>query len=425
MKLKKINSIFILGGLAFLGILALQFYWIVSAWHVRSEDFMQKANYSLRRVAKLMADKSGHELPKTDLIFQLSRNEIIVNYNNEISVNILEDYLIRELDLIEPGITFEYAVYDCHTDDLVYGDCCQVEDDIIRKIEKKLPKLEEFTYYFIVRFPDKGLYIFSNLSLFFLLGIFTVIIGFAYLFAIKVLYRQKKLSELQKDFVDNMTHEFKTPLTSIKLATNVLLESEAVSADKRLRKYSDIIFHQSEKLNSHIERMLDLIRTDRNFKLKMEQVDIIELISELNEEIVREENGSGAEIVFEKPEHPLSINADRYHLTNALHNIYDNALKYNVSDKKIIRVTLKEDGSAIDLSIQDNGIGIKAEYQSRIFDKFYRVQKGDIHNYKGFGLGLYYVKNIVELHGWSISVESKENEYTNFKIKIRGNENGR
>ena len=410
--------------MAFIGILALQIYWIGFAWHVKTRDFEQRVNFSLRKVAQQMAEQSGFELPKTDLIIQLSQNEFLVNYNFEIELDILEDFLLRELDVVEPGIKFEYAVYDCYTNDLVYGDCCAVERHTKEQIKRKLPKLDEFTYYFIVRFPNKNVYLLTNLRFFFLLGIFTIIIGFTYIYALKALYRQKKLSELQKDFVDNMTHEFKTPLTSIKLASTVLLENKEINANVKLKRYSEIILQQSEKLTSHIERLLDLIRSDKNFKLKKERFELIGVINDLNSETMQKTPYHNIEINFNHPENKVFIYADKYHFYNAIQNIYDNALKYNDKDHKTITTAITDNPAEVILSITDNGIGIRPEHLTEIFSKFYRAQKEDIHNVKGFGLGLYYVKNIIDLHRWNITTDSIENEYTTFKINIRKNENG-
>jgi len=258
----------------------------------------------------------------------------------------------------------------------------------------------------------------TTLKLFFLLGLFTIFVGFSYLYAVRSLYAQKKLSELQKDFVDNMTHEFKTPLTSIKLASNVLLANNEIIENSRLKKYSEIILQQSEKLTSHIERLLDLIRSDKNFELKKESFDLIGLINDLNSETNQKFQFENLEINFNHEDHTFTISADRYHLYNALQNIYDNAIKYNNKEKKLIDIEIRKKAESIILSIRDNGIGLKHSELHSIFKKFYRVQKGNLHDTKGFGLGLYYVKNIVDLHAWSISVESKENEFTIFKITI-------
>jgi len=221
MRKKSLSKILILGAIAILGIIVLQLYWLAMTWKIKNREFYERVNISLRIVAEKMADKTDVVLPKKDLIKQLSSNAFLVNYNDVIYPDILEDLLIQELDRVVPNFTFEYAVYDCHNNDLKYGNCCMGDGKDKEKLFSKLPDIDKYTYYFIVRFPDKNLFLLYNLKLFILLGLFAIIVVFAYLYAIKSIYRQQKLSELQKDFVDNMTHEFKTPLTSIKLASEV------------------------------------------------------------------------------------------------------------------------------------------------------------------------------------------------------------
>lgn len=419
---KPLNNILIIGALAILGIIALQLYWVNFAYHIKRTEFEQRVNLSLRNVAKQLAFQSGIDLPKKDLIVPLSSNEFLVNFNDIIKLDILEDYLIRELDIVEPGINFEYAVYDCFSGDLIYGDCCQVDSKTLEELKTKIPEMREYTYYFVVRFPEVNKSLAFNLKFFLLLGLFTVIVVFAYIYAVRILFEQKKLSELQKDFVDNMTHEFKTPLTSIRLASNVLLQNENVASDTKLRKYSEIIKGQSDKLTSHVERLLDLIRSDDTLKLKVEDIDLVEMINSLINEI-KHDTIKPLEIEFLHKPDSIKIKADRYHLQNSLMNILDNAIKYN--DKEIMKLEIGLDivNSVVSLSIKDNGIGLSRENKDKIFGKFYRVQKGNIHDVKGFGLGLYYVKNIIDLHGWTIEVESEENNWTKFIIKIN-NQNG-
>jgi len=423
MKKKNLNSILILGAIAILGIIVLQLYWLAMIWKIKNHEFHERVNISLRRVAEKMAKNNDIDLPKKGLIKQLSSNAFLVNYNEVIEQDILEDYLVRELDFIYPNINFEYAVYDCHTNDLKFGNCYLEEHDVKEKSFKKLPDLDKYTYYFIVRFPDKRFFLLYNLKLFILLGLFAVIVVFAYLYAIKTLYRQRKLSELQKDFVDNMTHEFKTPLTSIKLASQVIGKSEEINSNPRLKKYSSIITQQSEKLTSHIERMLDLIRSDKKFKLKKESLDLIVLIDDLLLTMEHNLNHQNVNISFNHPTEKIIIRADKYHLSNVIYNIIENAYKYNNSDQKIINIDIRKKGKNPVLTIEDNGIGISNDNINNIFKKFFRVQKGNIHDVKGFGLGLYYVKNIINLHHWNITVDSKENTGTTFTVHIKQDNN--
>ncbi len=419
MKRKQLNSILILGALAIFGIIVLQLYWLALAWQIKNREFDERLNISLRHIAEQMAAKTDTKLPKKGLIEKLSPNEYLVNYNDVIKPDILEDYLIRELDIIEPGLKFEYAVYDCFTDDLIYGNCCGVEEKTKKEILKKLVNTEKYTYYFVVRFPDKRLFLLSNLKLFILLGLFAIIVVFAYIYAVATLFRQRKLSELQKDFVDNMTHEFKTPLTSIRLAANVIAKSDEINKNKKLSKYSKIIEQQSDKLTKHIERLLDLIRSDKKFDLKIEDVELGNFIKNLISGLEHELHSKNTIVNFKIPEKGIFITADKYHLNNIIYNIIDNAIKYNDSEKKIINIFINDKGHYYDLIVEDNGIGIPEENINNIFKKFYRVQKDDIHDVKGFGLGLYYVKNIIKLHGWSVEVQSKPKKGTKFIIHIK------
>jgi two-component system phosphate regulon sensor histidine kinase PhoR len=424
MNLKRLNNIFLFGAIAFIAVLALQIYWIVFAWQVKTNDFKQRVNFSLRKVAEQMAVRSGFELPKANLIKEISYNEFLVNYNYEISLDILEDFLIREMDVVEPGINFEFGVNDCFTNDLVYGSCCELEASSRQRIKEKIPVQDNLTYYFVVRFPDSNVYLLTNLKFFLLLGLFTITVGISYLFAIKALYRQKKISELQKDFVDNMTHEFKTPLTSIKLASNVLLENKSVYENSKLKKYTEIIVQQSEKLTSHIERLLDLVRSERTFSLKIEKIDLKQILLQIRADFMEKHTGSVLNFNEYFPEEDIIIDGDRYHLFNTLQNIYDNSIKYNNKEEKNIYTSIRRSNDIIELEIRDNGIGISSENLPFIFEKFYRVQNNDIHDVKGFGLGLYYVKNIIDLHKWKINIESKINEFTSFTIIIYKNQNG-
>ncbi len=421
MKRRKLNSILILGALAIVGIIVLQLYWLALAWQIKNREFDERLNISLRHIAEQMAAKSDTKLPKKGLIERLSPNEYLVNYNDVIKPDILEDYLIRELDIIEPGLKFEYAVYDCFTDDLIYGNCCGVEEKTKKEILKKIANTEKYTYYFIVRFPDKRLFLLSNLKLFILLGLFAIIVVFAYIYAVATLFKQRKLSDLQKDFVDNMTHEFKTPLTSIKLAAGVIAKSNEVQKNEKLNKYSMIIEQQSDKLTKHIERLLDLIRSDKKFDLKLEEIELGNFIKNLISGLDHELHSRNAVVNFDIPDNEIFLKADKYHLNNIIYNIIDNAIKYNDSEKKIINISIDKKGDYYDLIIEDNGIGISEDNIKNIFKKFYRVQKDDVHDAKGFGLGLYYVKNIIKLHGWSIDVKSKLKKGTKFIIHIKQN----
>jgi two-component system phosphate regulon sensor histidine kinase PhoR len=238
-----------------------------------------------------------------------------------------------------------------------------------------------------------------------------------FMWALWVILKQQKLTDLQKDFINNMTHEFKTPISSIKIASDVILD-ESRNQTPRLHQYAEIIKEQNERLNTQVEKVLNIARLEKDkFKLTFERVDLIHLLNRVVrlEKIRFDEKGGKLEL--EDPDGSVMIKADKLHLTNVLSNILDNASKYCVDKPKVL-IRVETDNKELKLKIIDNGIGIKKENLKNIFDKFFRVSTGNIHDVKGFGLGLFYVKNICDAHGWKINVESNNDQGTEFTILI-------
>ena len=240
-----------------------------------------------------------------------------------------------------------------------------------------------------------------------------------FMYSIFIILRQKQLSELQKDFINNMTHEFKTPISTINVSTDVFAKSEAIQADPRLVRYTQIIKEQIHRLDNQVEKVLQIARIERDdFGLHFENVDLHELIRQIHPSLeikVGERNGILSSDLFAQKS---IVFADKLHLTNILHNLVDNAVKYCKVQPDIHLQTKNEAGNLV-FSIKDNGIGIPKEHQKRVFDKFYRVPTGNVHNVKGFGLGLFYVKNICNEHGWKIWIDSEAERGTTISIKMK------
>lgn len=414
----------ILGGLAIGGILMIQAYWLYSNWQLRTNEFDEKVTMALRNVAEKMAKQSSSELPKEGLIKKLAGNTYVVNYNNFIDHHILEDFLLREMAEISLDTVFEYALYDCFSEELVHGDCCTLDKEHHEQYKEKLVEMDGFTYYFIVRFPNRNSFLLNEIWIFAFLSVLSLVAVLAFLYAVKTIYQQKKLSELQKDFVNNMTHEFKTPLSSIRIASKVLENSPEIRENDRLMKYAQIVNEQSNRLNAQIENILEVVRSEKKFVLQKEPLDLVQL---LNETIKVEENrfaDKSLKVVSDIKIERFSIFGDRYHLTNLFSNIIENAVKYakpkafSPDDPLIVSVSFKRSNGNLELRISDEGIGIEEKHQKLIFNKFYRVPTGNVHDVKGFGLGLYYVSNICELHGWQIRLESQKDKGTDIIINI-------
>ena len=416
-----IRIIIFLGSLAIAGIIFIQGYWVSRTLDLKEEEFHQTATIALRQVAESISAYNKSELPKTDLISRKSSNYYSVNVNSAIDPYILEDYLFQEFEKASLNTVFEYAVYDCSSDRLVYGNICNINEDSQEFVgSENLPKFDDdLIYYFVVKFPGRGSYLVDSMrqSILFSLIAFLAIAFFAY--AMWVILRQKQLTELQKDFINNMTHEFKTPISSIKIASDFIHSSEAVQDNTRLVKYAEIIKTQNERLNNQVEKVLNIARLEKDqFEIKKTKVELINLLNTVVDNESLRFNEREGSITLETSLANATIMADELHLTNVLSTIIDNGFKYCDKDPKIV-LGLKE-GSNNDyvLSIRDNGIGIKKEMQKKVFEKFYRIPTGNLHDVKGFGLGLFYVKNIVDAAKWKIDLESRLGQGTSFNIYI-------
>jgi len=412
-----IRRLVILGGLVIIGIITVQSYWLLKTWDLKDQEFDQTVNIMLRKVAERIADFNSIELPKQGLIQRTSSNYYAVNINSGIDAQVLEDYLLREMENHSLRTDFEYAVYDCFEKNLVYGNYCKLSDDNkVEATEGDLPKFTDLDYYFVVKFPSRESYLLSNMMTTILFLVTTILSVLFFMYTMWVILRQKRLSELQKDFINNMTHEFKTPISSIKIAADVLAKEPHIATNERMKRYADIIKSQNSRLNNQVEKVLNIARIEKDsFELNIENIDLRNTLTNIVEqESLKLKSGT---ITLNINEPQIFIKADMLHFTNVVTNIIDNALKYTEEEPHIKISALKNDAH-LTLSIKDNGIGISKENIKKIFDKFYRVSTGNVHNVKGFGLGLFYVKNICKAHGWNITAESEETKGTTIVITI-------
>jgi two-component system phosphate regulon sensor histidine kinase PhoR len=244
-----------------------------------------------------------------------------------------------------------------------------------------------------------------------------VIILFFFGYTLTIILKQKRLSEVKNDFINNMTHELKTPISTIGLSSEMLIRNDFTQDPDRLKRYAEIIHKENKRLENQVERVLNVAKLDKEkLVLKKTQVNIHEIIEEAKDifEFNQvEENTIQLELLAED----FTVNADQVHITNVIYNLIDNAIKY--SDKDLsIKIKTYNHKKLFFIEVEDHGLGIKKDDQRMIFDKFYRVPTGNIHNVKGFGLGLYYVKLIIEEHGGSIHVKSIYGKGTTFTLNI-------
>ena len=342
--------------------------------------------------------------------------------NHRVNKDMVEKLLNREFHKEGIATPFQYAVFDNWAAGMLFGNIQVTKEEAQATNFYSIPlfpnDLYENSGIIVVTFPEKRNFIFQSIWLMLsatVAFIFIILTSFAGSFYI--IYRQKKLDELKTDFINNMTHEFKTPVATISLASQMLKNEKVISNPDKILNYSTIIEEENKRLSGHIENVLQVARLDRGeFKLKLDVLDVHQLLRDITESLelrIQNENG---ELTTKLEAAQAQITGDVFHLTNALYNIFDNAIKYRKEEGLKIHLTTRSNSKGIFIAIQDNGIGISKENQKKVFEKFYRVPTGNIHNVKGFGLGLSYVQVIVQAHGGSVKVDSEPGQGSRFEI---------
>lgn len=405
MRIKKLNIIISLGLVAIIGILIAQLLWTKQAYNLEDRKFNQKVNIALMEVVDKMTEGKASF---TENPVQIIANDYyVVNINNEFHPAVLEHYLKTEFTRFQINTDYVYALYNCHSDQMIYGKYMSSHQEEPSEKVIQFPKHKNLTYYFSIRFPDKTTYLISSLRFWYLLTFALIIILLVYVYSIYTIIQQKKFSELQRDFINNMTHEFKTPLSSILLASEALNKQELVQGNSKLQTYTSIIINQSYKLNNHIEKILNIAKNDASgLSLKPQKIILLPFIQEIADTIKQKNENISIQIEIENN---ISILADEFHFTNIVYNLLDNSIKYCETKSEILILSDK-DSKGLYLKFKDNGMGIPAKNLAHIFDKFYRVNTNKSEEINGFGLGLFYVKKIVQQHNWKISVENNKDQ---------------
>ena len=339
----------------------------------------------------------------------------------------VSSYLRSELEfngLTQNGVTlpFEFAIVN-RTNGMVYktaGYSPLSQQDVYSQVLfPNDPKSKQNTL--CVTFPNKSDYIFSSVKFLVPSLVFTFLLLGVFLYTISVAFKQKKLSEIKNDFINNMTHEFKTPISSISIAAQMLNDDSVRKSPEMLKHVSGVINDETKRLRFQVEKVLQLSLFDRkNATMRLEEEDAnASIYSVINTFKLKVEKYGGHIDANLDAEDPI-INVDRMHFTNVIFNLLDNAVKYRREEipLELEVTTVNPDEDHIQITVADNGIGMKREDLKKIFEKFYRVSTGNRHDVKGFGLGLAYVQKMIELFGGSIRAESEVNKGSKFIITL-------
>ncbi|MBN2681287.1 MAG: HAMP domain-containing histidine kinase [Bacteroidales bacterium] len=416
MNKNKIKILIFLSAFSLLGLIITQLFWIKNAVELTEEQFDHRASQALQDVLRELP-KYSKEGCKRSCIYSCPSNK---NQMLEIiNPTILDSLLAAYFSYYELGGDFEYAIVNYKTDSVIYQKSDVIGKNIDLKMHKKgLTCFEDSDVYMLeVFFPCKRTTVLQQLSLWLSLSLlFLLVVVFAFIYNIRTILKQKKVSEIKNDFINNMTHEFKTPISTISMASEVLMNTEENAALERVKTYSKIIFDENQRLKSQVEHVLQTAIIDRGeIKLKLEKIALHDLIKSTVSNLCLEHCSNKVEVIYNFTAQNDLILVDRMHFVSVINNLVENAYKYG-GENPIITITTKSDKTVITIGISDNGKGIAPADQKLVFEKFYRVHTGDIHDVKGFGLGLFYVKSIVEAHKGTIKLQSELNKGSSFEI---------
>jgi two-component system phosphate regulon sensor histidine kinase PhoR len=268
-------------------------------------------------------------------------------------------------------------------------------------------------------FPDKNEYLLAEMGVPFFTSVFLILVVLVMLWkTVHSLYKEKEISEHTTDFLNNMTHEFKTPITNISLAGKLMTKDSNLKQEEKIRHYSGIILEENEKLRLQVEQVLSITALERGeIPIQKEHLDFHAILKESLGRIQIQLDHSKGSLLSKLDAENTIVDGDRTHLSNALCNLFDNAIKYSGPNPSL-KVSTYNEGSDLVILLSDQGIGIEKGYHKKVFEKYFRVPTGDVHNVKGFGLGLAYVKQILDSHGGSVSLQSESGKGTTFTLRL-------
>lgn len=368
-------------------------------------------------------------------------NQMLSNYNdlfqemayqflfgadeNKLSIDSNELSKILSYELKRSGIDakFDYALLDGFSYKKLFSNLDKINADIYRKSYKtpvRLNSLSSGHGILIVNFPQKNYFIFqSNKQLLVWSICFILLIAGSFSASIYIIFRQKQLSELKTDFINNMTHELKTPVATISLATEMLKKEKVLNDKARIANYTEIINEENKRLGNNIEKVLQVAQLDKEeTRIQKEVFDLNEVLDDVIKKFQLRFEDNNATVSYNKYANNTLVFGDKIHISNVFSNLIDNALKYRRDEDLCIDINTFNKQDSIVVSIKDNGIGMSKSNLKKIFTQFYRIPTGNIHNVKGFGLGLSYVKSMIGTHNGTVDVDSELGEFTLFTIKL-------
>jgi len=419
MKGKTFKYIILLATISIAGVLSIQFFFLKSSYNYSEKQFTESVTVALKEAVWqiLVANGNTANFDSITPVEMIANTYYIVNVDALIDYELLKFHLMEELKRHQIFTDFEFAIYNpsigrMEQQTYITANGTEKESDYNFSHSNDMD-----SNYFAVHFPDRAPYFHTRLSIWYLFTglLLVVVIFFGY--TLSVIIRQRQLSEIQKNFINNLTHELKTPISSISISAKVIANKNILQTPDRLFEYARIIQEQNNRLSANVEKVLNLASLEKNkIHLNPEKIELHSFLSEIADYFKQSDSGKKATIIL-NIKNNTHITADRFHLTNLVLNILENSVKYceNISE---IKIDTEKSKNKLLIRFIDNGIGISKKYRKKIFKRFYRVPTGNVHNVKGFGLGLDYVKKIVKAHGWKIKVDNNPSGGSIFTLLI-------
>ncbi|MCX6287113.1 MAG: HAMP domain-containing sensor histidine kinase [Bacteroidetes bacterium] len=402
------------------GLMGIQIYWIRNASSVKEANFRRSVNEAITKVVskiELLEKRRSIEKSKPEGLLNINPH---LPYDEFLNKSILDSLISRELNIRGIDTRFEFGIYKPENEVYLIEKSPNYRKELFEKgYAFPLFQSDIFTppEYLLIAFPNEQRFLLTELwSMLLISLVLIIVIVYSFMYTISTIFRQKRLSEMKNDFINNMTHEFKTPIATISLACEAMSDREIQKSPDFFSSYITMIEEENKRLAGMAEKILQTAVIDSGqLKMKRELINIHDIIHDVVKNIrIQVEIKDGVIIKSFYASNPRII-GDKVHVTNLVYNLLDNANKYSPR-KPIIRISTENSGNGVQVTIEDNGIGISKSEQKKIFDKLYRVPTGNIHDVRGFGLGLSYVKAIVEEHHGKISLESEVNKGSKFKV---------
>ncbi len=406
--------------IALIGLLGIQIYWIQSASAIKEANFRRSVNESMVKVIQKVERLEKNRAMVSNQYESMLNFNRHLPYESFITKEEMDSLIALQLNMRGVDTRFEFCIYKPERQEFLMERSSNYRKELIEKgTAFILFQADIYTSpeYLLIYFPHEKQFLLTELWGMLLISIILIIvIVYSFTYTITTIFRQKRLSEMKNDFINNMTHEFKTPISTISLACEALSDHDLRASGDILDSYLSMIQEENKRLAGMAEKILQTAVIDKGqLKMNKEKIDLHEIITDVIKNLRIQVEIKDGEIIRKFRATRSQIEGDKVHVTNLVYNLLDNANKYSPR-KPQIRISTENAGTGIVMIIEDRGIGIGKNEQKKIFDKLYRVPTGNIHEVRGFGLGLSYVKAIVEEHHGRISLESEVNRGTKFRV---------